>query len=150
MCDAPWTSGCKSQNVAVLLQDTKGHRLLVCHDCWNKVPKNWQWGKRKRRTKAEIARDNRSNKSNRGNKDNRDKAPPEKISKRIKQIFDNYVPFGKHAWVRKDVWKKMKASKKELERIIEEEGKKSLIDEDKKARKHRRRKKRGKKKRRCR
>jgi len=181
MCDAPWTSGCKQQDIAVILQNAKGEKLYVCRECWNKVPKNWKWGKRKRRTRAEIAVDvidaiiegednvefeheitRKFFKSDCRhcsclvvvpcgryiNGKAKVKCTIKDCSgKQIKEkTFDNYIPFGKHAWIRKDVWERMqKASKKELDEIMKE-GEKSLRDEVNRSKK--RRKKRGKRRKR--
>lgn len=140
MCDAPWVSGCKKQDLAVILQNTKGGKLLVCHECWKKVPKTWKWGPRKRRTRAEIAVDVIDALEEEEVED-LDKTPLKE------KAFDNYVPFAKKegkvvAWIRKDILEKMKkASKEEMDEIMKE-GEKSLRDEVNRSKK--RRKKRGK------
>jgi len=133
-CKAPWSSGCKKHDVEVILVDHKtGKRFDVCHACWSKVPKTWEWGKRRKKMSKEEK-----------------KAMActnwkwDEIIVHEKVKSEDYIPFAKKegkvvAWVHKDAMKE-----KSIEEIIkeseEQEAKKYL--RKKKKRKRRKKKRR--------
>lgn len=101
MCEAPWSHKCQAQDLAVIIL-WKNKPRDICRRCWQKCPQNLEWGKRARSRKA-VKKELASAKY---------KKPSDKPVKcRISKDTIDYVPFGKHAWIRKDVAERLKKEK---------------------------------------
>jgi len=128
MCDALWSTGCKKHDVEVILVDPKtAKRLDICHGCWSKVPKTWEWGKRRKKMSKE---------------EKKAMADPnwkwdEIIVHEEKKYDENYIPFGKHAWIRKDA-----LEEPPIEEILEKAEKEEARRYKRKRKRKRRKKKR--------
>lgn len=94
MCNAPWSRNCPNTDYVVALF-WRGKRRDICRRCWNKCPKNLEWGKGARKRK-EVKKELESCKI---------VEVKEEIIVMKKKSFDDYIPFGKHAWVHKDALK---------------------------------------------